>query len=91
MVDIIALVAEFFGTFLLVLTILVSGGSAFWIGLSLAIIVALIGNVSGAHVNPAVSAAMYLKGSLSLQSLAAYAFSQIAGGVSCFYAFKYVS
>ena len=91
MVDIIALVAEFFGTFLLVLTILVSGGSAFWIGLSLATIVALIGKVSGAHVNPAVSAAMYLKGSLPLQGFAAYAFAQIAGGVSCFYAFKYMS
>lgn len=88
MVDSIALLAEFFGTFLLTLAVLASGGSAIAIGGTLAIIVALVGKVSGAHVNPAVSAAMYAKGTLDEKELTAYVVSQIAGAVASFFAFK---
>jgi aquaporin Z len=81
------IVSEFLGAFLLILSILATG-NAFVIGATLAVIILLIGGVSGAHVNPAVSVAMYLKGALSLTELAAYSTAQIVGGASALYAYK---
>ncbi len=88
MIDATALIAEFLGTFLLVLSVFASGGSALMIGATLAIVIALIGKISGAHVNPAISAAMYMKGSLSLTELFAYAAVQIIGGVASLYTYR---
>lgn len=88
MIDSTALLAEFLGTFLLVLSILASGGNAYAIGATLAVVILLIGKMSGGHVNPAVSAAMYMKGALSLKELLAYSASQVAGGVASLYAYR---
>ena len=55
-----ALFAEYLGT-LLLLTSIFFTGSWLTIGLTLAGIVWAIGGISGGHVNPAVSFAMYLK------------------------------
>ena len=83
-----ALLAEFFGTFLLVLSALASGGNALIVGGTLALIIALIGKLSGGHVNPAVSTAMYLKGSLSLNEFFSYAAVQLIAGATCLYTYK---
>jgi aquaporin Z len=83
-----ALFAEFLGTFLLVLAVFASGGNAYVIGGTLAVIVLLIGKISGAHVNPAISAAMYVKGSLTSTELLTYVASQVAGGVASLYAYR---
>jgi aquaporin Z len=83
----LSIVAEFLGTFLLILSILVTG-NAFVIGASLAVIILLIGGVSGAHVNPAVSLAMWLKGGLSMNEYLLYVSAQMAGGASALYAYK---
>jgi len=83
-----ALFAEFLGTFLLVLSVFASGGNAYVIGGTLAVIVLLIGKISGAHVNPAISATMYVKGSLTSTELLTYVASQVAGGVASLYAYR---
>jgi aquaporin Z len=83
-----ALLAEFLGTFLLVLSVFASGGNAYVIGATLAVIILLIGKLSGAHVNPAISAAMYAKGALSLNEFLAYSASQVAGGLVSLYAYR---
>jgi aquaporin Z len=84
----VALLAEFIGTFALTLAVLMTAGNALAVGGSLAVITALIGKVSGAHVNPAVSLAMFAKGSLSQKEVAAYIFSQVAGGLGALYAVR---
>jgi aquaporin Z len=88
MVSALPLLAEFLGTFLLTLSILASGGNAWVIGGTLALVVLLIGNLSGAQVNPAVSLAMFLKGSLSTQEFISYAVIQLLGATASLYAFQ---
>ena len=66
----VKLLAEFLGTFLLMISILVSGGNPLIIGATLALIVFVIGGVSGASVNPAVSAGLWYSGTLSTQLFA---------------------
>jgi glycerol uptake facilitator-like aquaporin len=83
-----SLLSEFLGTLLLVLSILASGGNAWFIGLTLAIVVLLAGKTSGGHVNPAVSVAMYFKGRLSMDELVGYVVSQLLGGITSVYLFK---
>lgn len=88
MVSALPLLAEFLGTFLLVLSILASGGNPWVIGAALALVVLLIGNLSGAYVNPAVSLAMFIKGSLSTQELVSYGVIQLLGATASVYAYQ---
>ena len=88
MVDAVSLIAEFLGTFLLVLSVFASGGNAYVVGATLAVVILLTGKLSGGHVNPAISLAMYVKGSLSLKELLFYVGSQAAGGVLSLYAYR---
>ena len=91
MMDSLALLAEFLGSFLLTLSVFASGGTWWVVGGTLALIILLIGRLSGGHVNPAISAAVFMKGSLSLNELIAYVACQVAGGVSSFYVFRIFS
>jgi glycerol uptake facilitator-like aquaporin len=89
MIDLgVRLAAEYLGTLLFILTIIATGGSSIFTGLVLAIIIFLIGNVSGGHVNPAVSFAMFLSGSLPASTFIAYSVVQILGGLTAVYAYK---
>jgi len=83
----VPLVAEFFGTFLLLMSIFVTG-NAFVIGGTLAFIVLLLGGISGAHVNPAVSVAMLMKGAISNMEFVTYTVAQCAGAAAAWYAYQ---
>ena len=80
--------AEFLGTLLLVLSVIASGANAWIVGGALALIILLVGTMSGAHVNPAVSLAMFLRGSLTSQELAGYVVVQLLGGASALYIYQ---
>jgi aquaporin Z len=76
----VAIFGEFLGAFALIMSIFVSGGNALVIGGTLALIVFALGSVSGANVNPAVSLAAFMNGSMTVRELLVYIVAQMAGG-----------
>lgn len=85
------LMAEFFGAFLLMVSILASGGNFLVIGATLGLIVFLIGGISGASVNPAVSAGLWYSGTLNTQLFLMYSVVEILGGLAGAYSYKIVA
>ncbi len=82
-------IVEFVGTFFLVLTIgcVVLGGSAgalapLAIAAALMVMVYAGGHISGAHYNPAVTLAIFLRGKCPGSDVVPYWIAQIAGGVA---------
>lgn len=83
--------AEFYGTFILVLVgtgSLAFGlgnnllGVAFAFGTGAMIAIYTVGHISGAHLNPAVTLAMYLDKRMPIKTLLVYVIAQILG--ACF-------
>ncbi|MCL2140270.1 MAG: MIP family channel protein [Dehalococcoidia bacterium] len=86
--------AEFIGTLVLVfmgcgsavfLGVSTGGGHlavALAFGLSIVAMAYLIGNISGCHINPAVSLAMYLRKKLELFDFCGYVVAQILGAIA---------
>ena len=86
-------VAEFIGTFVLVLigpgTAVLGGGIngvgilgiAVAFGLALMAMCYSIGTISGCHINPAVSIAMFINGRLKLKELIYYVIAQVLGAI----------
>lgn len=77
---------EFIGTFFLVLTIgLVVVGQAplgaLAIGSVLMVMIFMGGHISGAHYNPAVTLAIYIRGKLAAADLAPYMIAQVLGAI----------
>ncbi len=93
-----SLAAEALGTGFLVATIIGSGimaerlaggngaiallGNTLPTGAILIVLIIIFGPVSGAHLNPAVSLVMVLRGKLDTPSLGIYVTSQILGGIA---------
>lgn len=81
-------VAEFIGTFVLVLfacgVATVTGYLAIALAFGLVIVAMAysIGNVSGCHINPAVSIAMLVSGKLSVKDFVGYVVAQFAGAIA---------
>jgi aquaporin Z len=78
--------AEALATFLFVLAIIAAVNSGnpltpLAIGFTLAVLVYATGHISGAHLNPAVSVGVFLRGGLSVADLIAYLIAQLVGGV----------
>jgi glycerol uptake facilitator-like aquaporin len=92
------LAAEFLGTELLVATVVGSGimgerlaggnvalallGNTLPTGAILVVLITILGPISGAHLNPAVSLVFALKRDLAAPEAVLYAAAQIAGGVA---------
>ncbi|MGG0445981.1 aquaporin [Bacillus mycoides] len=86
-------IAEFIGTFVLVLFgtgVAVIGGGiegigtlgiAMAFGLSIVAMVYSIGTISGCHINPAVSIAMFINKRMNAMELSYYLLAQILGGL----------
>ena len=83
------LLSEFLGAFLLMISILASGGNSLIIGATLAVIVFLTGGISGASVNPAVSAGLWYNGTLSTNVFLLYCVVEVVGALAAtaFYSF----
>lgn len=82
-------IAEIIGTAVLVFTacgVAVVASSAWWVATSLAfglVIIAMaysIGNISGCHINPAVSLAMAIRKEITWQEFGFFVLSQVLGG-----------
>ena len=75
-------IAEVLGTLILVLIAALSGtglGSVIFVGLTLAFIVYLFGDISGAHVNPAFTIAAWTMKKIKWQDAILYICSQLIG------------
>ena len=80
--------AEYLGAFFFILAIFSSGGNPLIIGGALALVVFLIGSISSANVNPAVSLAMFMNNSLSMEKFVGYVVAQLLGGASAYYTYR---
>ncbi len=76
-----AIFAEFIGTFIFLLVILVIGQPIpIVIGLLAAILA--FGSLSGGHFNPAVSVMMLVKGAIGVNTCVSYIAAQVLGGIA---------
>ena len=90
-------VAEFIGTFFLVLTIgctvIGNGAGAFAplaIGSALMVMIFAGGHISGGHFNPAVTLGVWLRGKCETKDLVPYMISQVIGAVLAALAVKFL-
>jgi glycerol uptake facilitator-like aquaporin len=79
--------AEFLGTFLLVIAILFTGKPVF-IAAGFLLAISMIGPLSGGHINPAVSFAMSFKGDLPWRELPQYVVAQLLGAFVALQVYK---
>eukprot|EP00930_Biecheleria_cincta_P042798 TRINITY_DN2944_c0_g3_i1.p1 TRINITY_DN2944_c0_g3~~TRINITY_DN2944_c0_g3_i1.p1 ORF type:complete len:459 (+),score=94.61 TRINITY_DN2944_c0_g3_i1:76-1452(+) len=90
--------SEFIGTFMLVLTVGLnvlgrSKAGAFSIAASLTAMIYALGDVSGAHFNPAVTVAILISGrcpTLTPKKAAMFISSQIAGGIAAAFTYSFI-
>jgi glycerol uptake facilitator-like aquaporin len=80
---------EFIGSILFVYVILATG-NPLAIGATLALLVLMLGNISGGYLNPAVSITMAAAGRLSTNDLVPYCLAQILGGLVALELYKRV-
>ena len=81
------ILGEFLGTFLLMMSVLVTANPII-IGLTLAFVLFLLAGISGGHVNPAVSLVILFKGAITVTEFLVYTIAQCAGAVAAYYAYN---
>jgi len=87
----IKLLSEFLGSFLLIVSILASGGNFLIIGATLALIIFLTGSISGAAVNPAVGLGLWYSGTLNTAEFVMYSIVELLGGLAGAYSYVVVA
>ena len=96
--QITAYVAEFFGTAILTYSILAVSRSAegepyfvaIGVGATLAVLVMTIGQISGAHVNPAVTIGLWTDRKIKSLDAVLYIVAQFIGAVATFKLYEYL-
>ena len=86
------LIAEIIGTFIFLSVIIITvnsdktHSSHAWlqIGLALSVCILFIGNISGGHMNPAVSLMFLQNGNITIQEFFSYTLSQCIGAYCAF-------
>lgn len=79
-----ALIGEFIGTFLLTVAFMGAKGDPLYLGFALAGIVLIVGTLSGAHVNPAVTVGAWVTRKISSLRALGYIVAQVLGAVLAF-------
>jgi aquaporin Z len=83
-----SLAAEFIGTFLLVAVIVVSQGSAIAVMFAITGIVLLVGALSGAHLNPAITVGAWVTRRIGWMRAVSYIFVQFLAAATAFFALQ---
>ena len=81
---------EFIGTLFLVMAIALTG-NPLAIGMMLMAMVYIGGHISGAHYNPAVTLAVWIRGKLKSSKIFGYVISQVLGALAAAYIFYILS
>lgn len=79
--------AELVGTFIFMLVIIVTG-DAWLIGLTLSVVIYLLGSVSGGNFNPAATIMLVLAKKETVSDLLPYIVGQILGAVGALYTYN---
>jgi glycerol uptake facilitator-like aquaporin len=79
--------AEFLGTLFFIYVILATG-NPLAIGAALAVAILLTQNISGGHINPAVTIAMASAGKLNVNEILPYVLAQVFGGLVALQIYK---
>lgn len=74
--------AEFFGTCFFVYIILITNFNPIAVAATLAIVLTIIGPISGGHVNPAVTFAMAYTNKIEIKEILPYCLAQILGALT---------
>ncbi len=80
-----ALIAEFIGTFLLVASIFLVQGQVLFVAFALIGTVLIIGGLSGAHVNPAITAGVWISRKIGAWRALGYMGAQVLGAIAAYF------
>ena len=80
-------IAEFIGTFIF-LFVIIATGNAWLIGLTLALVIFVLGKFSGGNYNPAVTFMMVLGKKQPMSDLMPYVIAQLLGAVMALQVYK---
>lgn len=83
-----ALVAEFVGTFLLTIAIMGLQGNPFYVAFAIAGIVLMVGMISGAHLNPAITVGAWVTRKINSVRALGYVVAQVLGAGLAFTTLK---
>jgi len=86
----LAITLEFIGTFIF-LFVIVASGNPLMIGLTLTLLIYIIGSISGGHFNPAVTIMTLWRRAMPADNAIAYMIAQILGAIAAGVAWQRIS